>query len=230
MVYLAGFSNGSLGSKIDGLNAKIDTIGVEAKRANDDVRLLLGRVSYIEGLLSSGKAFVQPKEVLAELKAADGATFAQLLPALGMVARQPLSLVRPDAETLRAIGKKLQVVDPRSAGYWPATIEFLRFSTDFFAPGAPRSKSKPSTGIPMGDPVITGFTLDVGNNYSFKGLTFKDCRFIFRDLSSIEFQNVTFINCVFEIPVTDQPSPQLQRFAQKLLASNLSTITITGSL
>lgn len=215
------------------INSKIDRLIADTKELSQDFKQLSNKVSYIDGRLNNSKASTQPKEVLSELKNADAGTFAQSLPALGIIARQPAALVGPNAETLRAITGKLRLVDNRTPGYWPATMEFLRFSTAFFAPNAPPPNSKPSgfRGAPdaTGRAVIQGFTIEIGNSYSFKGITFENCRLILKD-AAIEFHDVVFINCVFEIPVTDQPGPQLKKFTQVLLASNLSTITIPGTL
>jgi len=41
-------------------------------------------------------------------------------------------------------------------------------------------------------------------------------------------QNVLFINCLFEMPVTATPTPYLKRAAKELLVADLKRVSITS--
>ena len=57
------------------------------------------------------------------------------------------------------------------------------------------------------------------------GSRFENCRIIFTQ-NPVKMKDVKFINCVFEMPVTDAPSPYLKSTSQFLLASDLSSVEI----
>jgi hypothetical protein len=59
---------------------------------------------------------------------------------------------------------------------------------------------------------------------SLLNLRIENSRVIFTG-NPVRMQNVTFINCVFELPVSNTPPPFLKKAAQQLLASNFTSIS-----
>jgi hypothetical protein len=55
---------------------------------------------------------------------------------------------------------------------------------------------------------------------------FENSRIIFTQ-DPVHLKNVTFVDCVFEMPITDTPSEPLKRESQQLLASDLRSVSLS---
>jgi hypothetical protein len=133
-----------------------------------------------------------------------------------------VSDIKPSPTTLQAVAQKLLNTSEKSPDYWPTVLQFLNFAS------ASISSSLPSTLVGvnasntrLNDDTFTGFriTLDGGE---VKDSKFINSRIVFTT-NPVRLENVTFMNCVFEMPVTDNPSPYLQKASQALLGSGLNS-------
>ena len=164
---------------------------------------------------------------LNRLVSADQETFAASLPELKRAMAQPVSYV--SRNTLETLAEKLRKTPESSPAYWPTVLQFLQFASSGI-PGVPPHGSMllaSSTGgstLNFGSQVLTGVSIlvDGGNLIGGK---FVRSRIILTD-NPVHMENVTFIDCLFELPAVATPNPSLKNFAQVLLASNLKAVTV----
>jgi len=186
------------------------------------------RLRTIEVQLLDLRAPHNPGSVLKELNRTDQRTFSESLPALRKVLEQPVSAVNPSQATLQGVAEKLRSVNEKSPDYWPVVFEFVNFaSATLSGPNVPPSG-------PVGFLISTrAFKQDIhigGQVVKFDGAelsdsVFTNCRIIFTENPTI-MHNVTFINCVFELPVVAMPNEYLQRTSKELLQSNLTSVSV----
>jgi hypothetical protein len=183
------------------------------------------RLEHIESDMRILRAPIQPREILKEISRLDQKQFAQSLPALRKAQEQPVTDIKPLAPDLQMIAEKLKHTDPNAPEYWPTVLQFLHFSTAGISTGVP----------PPGTPFLFashggrgGLVLD---HMTFKGMnllldggsisdsTFENSRITFTE-NPVKLSNVVFINCVFDLPVSDNPNPYLKDAARTMLASS----------
>lgn len=171
-----------------------------------------------------------PPLTLEQISSLDQKTFEHSLPQLLQAMGQPSHPAAPDQETLTAIAVKLRQTGESAPGYWPTVLRFIQFAGSSTAPKAPPPGQRPeilseilSRGLMRGIRVV-GITmlLDDGNLGNGE---FTNCRVIFTQ-NPVQLRNATFKNCVFELPVTDTPSPFIKKTSQLLLSSNLGSVSI----
>lgn len=186
------------------------------------------RLGSIEAQLLELRASGSPKSVLKQINELDQQTFSKALPALRKVTEQPSAEVDATQPTLQDIAEKLRRTDEASPDYWPTVLQFLEFASALISPNAP----------PHGEPnaFLHGVSLHGQYAMSFpphavilfdggevENYTFRDCRIIFTE-KTVRLKNVSFINCAFEMPITNTPTPYLKSASQLLLASHLNLV------
>jgi hypothetical protein len=158
--------------------------------------------------------------------------FTKALPALRQVMGKPISETKPDPNLLQQISQKLRQTDESAPEYWPALLQFLQFASAIFAPpdvpppGPPDFIFRRNINRASG-PLFSPFEkrivlLDGGELANEK---FIKCRVMFTQ-NAVRLRNITFINCVFEMPVTSTPTPFLKDASRTLLASDLKAVSI----
>lgn len=190
------------------------------------------RLDRLEATLRESRAAQAPSAVLKEIASLNQKQFVKSLPALRKVEEQPVSQVKPNRELLRDISTKLMEVNEQAPEYWATVLQFIRFasaglSPDVPPPGEPTLIIKDSRpGIRFSDPVSHAIVLL--DNSEVANIRFEHSRIIFTERPT-RMNNVTFVDCVFELPVLDNPNKYLQNTGRILLASNLNSVFI-GSL
>jgi hypothetical protein len=187
------------------------------------------RLEKIEAGILELRAFQSPEAVLHEINGLEPATFNRALQALRTAVQKPIEANKISQPLLLGIAGKLSKTNPSTPGYWPTVLEFLQFASAGLAPAnVPPSGSTPavksSSGLRMNYDTFAGVTvlLDGG---SLSNSRFDSCRVIFTS-TPVTMKNVTFVNSVFEFPVSSAPSPYIQQASKLLLASDLKTTSI----
>ena len=186
------------------------------------------RLDHIEATLLELRASQSPKSVLKDLSTLDQNQFAKSLPALRKVSEQPVSQVAPAPEILHDVTLKLQHVDPNTPEYWQTVLQFIQFASNGLASNAP----------PPGSPVnatltdVSGLRLSAKGVYVLRGgvianMRFEDSRIVFTS-NPVQLRNVTFVNCAFDFPDVNIPSPYLENAGRQLLASDFGHISDSG--
>jgi hypothetical protein len=155
--------------------------------------------------------------------------FAMSLPALRTVIQRSSAPV--DQSTLRNIAEKLRETDARAPGYWPTVFAFITWTSATSARDVPRANAKTTLSIANTPPLTANVMLDglvvALDGGTINGLTFRNCRIRFTS-NAVQMNNVTFVNCVFEFPSIQSPTPYLKRATKELLqADNLTSISLT---
>jgi hypothetical protein len=136
----------------------------------------------------------------------------------------------PDPDTLKTLAEKLSHTPETAPDYWPTTLQFITLVSGNVK-GAP-GPGKPGLvlagnqegGIRISPAIVGQIVLLDGG---FVGpVRFEHCRIIFTD-HEVKMREVSFWNCVFEMPTTSAPSDFLKRSVRALLASNLTEIKST---
>jgi hypothetical protein len=190
------------------------------------------RLDYIESALNLLNASQAPGKLLTQLASLDTKRFTQNLTALRKVSEQPVANVATTPEVLKKVAYQLNAVDEKTDNYWPTVLRFIEFASAGLASNAPpkgslvtRTFTKES-GKDGQSPLLGGFILN-GGVFVLDGAVLQDIRFveariIFTDNPST-LKNVTFINCAFEFPDIDRPSPALEIASRALLASDFKS-------
>jgi hypothetical protein len=145
----------------------------------------------------------------------------------------PPKELKAHVEELKRLKTSLAQLPTTSPGYWPAAFQVIRLASqsnfaDFDKIAHQRGESSYDnvSSRPAGMfGVTTGQRVFLKNHV--EGLIFKDS--IIRFDPSIQLVNDVFINCVFLIPVQENPSKPLQEIGKTLLASDLSRVTLNAS-
>ena len=192
-------------------NASLKTLNQTLTEVREDIRVLRG--STIE-----------------QINALSPERFREALPALQMAVEQSPAEVEVSTAVLNQVAAKLRTTEETNADYWPTVLRFIQFASSKLAP----------PDIPPSDG-----TVDVrisSSQIAFKDTTFKNAvvllesgaisdlriensRVIFTE-TPIRMRNVTFVNCIFEMPAVATPNQYLQRASRTLLASDLSSVQI----
>jgi hypothetical protein len=196
-------------------------------QTNDGIALIQKRLDEIEKALLLFRAPTSPKPVLEEITKLQAKDFAAALPALKVVAQQPISDVNPSEKTLREIADKLRHTDPNTPEYWPTVLRFLQFASSGLTanvppPGRPTIELSHDEHFSLGEERNIRIKLDGG---SLENSTIYNSRVMFTE-NPVVMTNVKFIDCVFDIPAPEKPSPYLQKVGQLLLASDINSATI----
>ncbi len=179
-------------------------------------------LNSLQGLLASQF----PEKTFRSLTDLDPKSFGVTLPALRKVSEQPPSEVKATPPMLREVAEKLRDTDQHTPEYWPTVFQFINFASasgsppDVPPPGEPNAAiSKSRVSINMEKKIVLFDGSDIFNS------VFKNCRITFTE-NPTRFENVTFVDCVFEIPVKDVPNQYLRRVSEDLLASDFNSIKI----
>jgi len=192
-----------------------------------------GDIKAIRATLDAWKPFIAP-EVLKNSTSLSREEFKKALPRLNS-AMQELTNVKATipAQTASGIAEKLRSTPESSPDYWPTVLRFIQLASasvvrpaDLPSPDAPYSE--------MHNFTCSGFAhcmeasgrnilLDGG---SIPNSTFDHCRIKFTN-NPVNLKGTRFIDCIFEMPASEVPSPYLKKSAQTLLASNLSQVTFS---
>jgi len=200
--------------KFDAYDKRLDKI--DAHLAEIDAKL--------EKLLVRGF----PGKTFQEINTLDRKDFARALLQLSGLLLKPQAHENVAPAVLRGIAQKLQNTDPTVPDYWPTALRFIQFATSGLSPDVP----------PPGSPVYLrvgagAFDLSVHVSHvvvkldgggSLKDSTFSNSRIIFTD-RPVGLKNVTFINCVFEMPDLKEPNLYLEKATQTILASDLKSVS-----
>jgi hypothetical protein len=171
-----------------------------------------------------------PAATLQQISALDQKPFEQSLRQLQHAVEQASPRPMANWQTLNAITGKLRRTPESAPDYWPAVLRFIQFASSRMALKAPPPGQQPRVlseilsgglmrGIREDGKTILLDEGDLGNG------EFVNCRVIFTQ-NPVRLQNASFRGCVFELPVTDKPSPFLQKVSRLLLASNPRSVSI----
>jgi hypothetical protein len=153
------------------------------------------------------------------------------------IVSQKYSAVRPKelkthVEELKQVKTALARLPTTSPGYWPTAFQVIQLASqsnfadfDKIAVQGESSYNNVSSKPPGGFGVTTGRRAFLKNHV--EGLIFKDS--IIRFDPSVELVNDVFINCVFLLPVQENPPKPLQQIGKTLLASDLAKVTLDAS-
>jgi hypothetical protein len=182
------------------------------------------------------RAVQSSAKVIKEISVLKHAEFARNLPALRRAMEQPASAAAAQPAALRNVAAKLKTTDEATADYWPTVLRFIQFASSGLSANVPPPGTKANvivrgklSSVNVGSGGPPGFEncvaeLDGGD---LEAVYFKNCRVRFTQ-NPVRFVNVSFINCVFEMPDTASPTPYLKRASQLLLASGLQNVSIKG--
>lgn len=159
------------------------------------------------------------------------------LPSLKKAIDQP---VTADSKTLEKLTAKLQLIPQASPDYWPTILHFIQFSSAGNAANLPAAPTNPFV---LNDLMIEGPARDAPYDFdvfvqnksrtvrfeggTLKNVVFRKWRIIFTE-KPVRMENVTFTDCVFEVPDVTSPNPYLRNAAAQLLASDLGAIKNAG--
>jgi hypothetical protein len=204
-------------------------------RTEDRLTTIEGDVQDIKVSLLKLRAAESPKSVLDEMSHLDQKIFAKALSALQTVTEQPVSKVNASQAILQQVADKLLRIDPNAPDYWPTVLRFIQFATTGLTPDVPPPGSPPKfilsrVSIPPGTvkwgPVSHTVVLLDGGLIS--DLRVDHSRVIFTE-HPVRMVNVTFTDCVFEMPISNQPPDRfLQQAGRTILASNLKQVTFSN--
>jgi hypothetical protein len=205
----------------------------EASRNSEFRGEARAELSNLQADVRELRAVQSSAKIIKEISTLDRAQFARNLPALRKAMEQPASAAAAQPATLRDVAAKLKVVDEATADYWPTVLRFIQFASAGLSANVPPPGAKAN--------VIIGQNRGFVNLGPFKNCVaeldggdlgptrFENCRVRFTQ-NPIRFLNVSFINCVFEMPDTASPTPYLKRASQLLLASDLKNVSISAPL
>ncbi len=136
-------------------------------------------------------------------------------------------------ESVRKVSLKLQSVDAATPKYWLTVMQFLQSSSEVMTPAL---NVPPPTAHTLTLIGLDTRTYPVGSHLDYKNIVFdggvlkdftiKNSRITFTN-NPVQLSNVRFIDCVFEMPIIDNPGNHLKASATQLLASNLGQIDHT---
>ncbi len=135
-----------------------------------------------------------------------------------------------DQVLLRNIAEKLRRTDSMAPAYWPTVFAFITWTSEMSAKNVPPPNTKTNFVIASKPPEAGPATFEglvVGlNGGEINGLVFRDCRIRFTS-TAVRMNNVTFVNCVFEFPSVQTPTPYLKSATKQLLeADNLGSVSL----
>jgi hypothetical protein len=208
---------------------------VSDMRLNSEFRgATTAKLSSLEADFRELRAVQSSAKVIKEISALDRTEFAKNLPALREAMGQPASAAAAQPATLRDVAVRLRTVGEATADYWPTVLRFIQFASAGLSANAPPPGTKATVIIsgkvrsvnvgPGGPPGFENCVAELDGG-DLEATYFKNCRIRFTQ-NSVRLLNVSFINCVFEMPDTADPTPYLKRASQILLASDLKNVSI----
>jgi len=206
----------------DRVNSQIDEKLTPINFKFNDLSEKLAKLEGIVETLSRPSAF----KSISELKPSE---FAKALPDLRKITHQLLSPGTPlDQQAIQNVASKLREIPETSPDYWPTVLQFIHFvsagqSPHVPPPGPPTMRIRSSFDIK----VIESNKVVLLDGGGLVNSTFTNCRIVFTE-QPVKMQNVLFINCLFEMPVTATPTPYLKRAAKELLVADLKRVSITS--
>lgn len=188
------------GYKIDGrMNKAIEPL-------NKQIQAIDGNTKRIEGILSvlQGQVIIQNNS------------------------SSPHSELWEHHDELKEVKGKLSVADRSTPQFWPTSFQIINLlsqsSSNFDVSNKPQMLIENNFGIVIeGRPPGTRFLLK-GTN---ENVVINDGVITFDP--NVRLKNVTFINCIFVLPVVQIPSKHLQEIGNALLRSDISHVTINVS-
>lgn len=184
------------------------------------------RLNAIDGKLRELQAAQSPSKVLKELTTLDKPQLVLSLPALQKISEQPIDKVNPSPATLKDVAYKLRDVDQSAEDYWPAVLKFLQFASAGLASNVPAPGSRPIwslTNVGLnGINLIPPKSIVKFDGGLLQDVTITDSRVIFTN-NPVTMKNVRFVNCAFEFPDTNDPSPAIKKTGEILLASGITS-------
>ena len=174
------------------------------------------------------RASQSPSKVLQEVAKFQARQFSDALPAIQAITEHPVITVSPELVTLQEVAIKLSRVNEATPNYWSVTLGYIQWASAGMSPSAP----------PPGQP---NFIISKSAEFSFgtvrdriilldeagiRDTVFENCRIIFTGKPSV-LKNITFINCVFEFPITNQPPLPLKQMGEQLLAEGIHHAVIS---
>jgi hypothetical protein len=186
-------------------------------------------LASVQASIRTLEATQSPKKVLNEIAPLASKEFAGNLPALRRVSEQPPGNVGASPGALREVALKLRSVDQNVPDYWSTVFQFISFasasiSSNVPPPGPPQAVIAGNHGFgtkaEFHDQIVQLNGGDFGGD-----VVFTRCRIIFSK-NRVRLSGVKFIDCVFEMPVTDSPSPMLAQIAGELLASDFKSVVL----
>ncbi len=176
----------------------------------------------VQADIRSLQAAMSARKVINDVARLDNSAFATRLPSLREAVDQSPGAVDPTPDVLRTIAQKLERTTPTAAAYWPTVLRFIQFWSEASASDVPAPGTKPTIEIQDSQlPLVTNhqvILLDGGELFNSR---ISNSRIIFTS-KPIVVRNNTFVNCVFEFPITTTPNEFLQKASKQLLASAAS--------
>ena len=171
----------------------------------------------LEASLLAIRAPQDPQKVLQELGALQPKQLSGALLALQRITEKPIAEFAPQPSTLRDVAAKLKLVNEATPDYWPTVLRFIQFASAGVVSQCFSSRDggdyhdrrfRESAGVQK---------LCRGTRWGDVGPTRFENRRVRFTQDPVHFLNVTFVNCVFEMPDTASPRPYLKRASQILL-------------
>jgi hypothetical protein len=141
----------------------------------------------------------------------------------------PAAELKAHVDELKKLKNTLAQTPSNTPGYWPTSFEVIKLvslATSYIKFTNSESIIENNAGLYM-----NGGLNGAGDVKVLKG-RISDSLFenvVIRFDPTVQLQNVTFRNCVFIIPSSQNPSNSLQQIGKTLLASDLSKVTINAS-
>ncbi len=196
----------------------------------DPLDVIGTRLDKIDKGILELRASQSPNAVLHEINGMNQTKFSASLPALQSAIQKPIPEIATSQPLLDGIAEKLLKTNSSAPNYWPTVLQFLQFASAGLAPAnVPPPDSKPTirtSGISnlFANNVFSRVTVILDGGLLI-GNRFENCRVIFTD-TPVQMTNVTFVNSIFEFPISSEPPPYIQKAGKLLLASDLKTASI----
>lgn len=152
------------------------------------------------------------------------------------VAVQKYSAVPPKelkthSEELKQLKTTVAQASPSTPGYWPIAFQVIQLASQSTFTNWEKLARRESVFDNVSSRPAGGFGVRENDRAFLKnhveGLIFKNS--IIRFDPNVELVNDVFIDCVFILPVQENPSRPLQQIGKTLLASDLSKVTLNAS-
>jgi hypothetical protein len=144
----------------------------------------------------------------------------------------PPKELKAHSEELKRLQKTLANLSPSSPGYWPTAFQVIQLASQSTFADWDKIAAMGETVLSNVTSRPPGAVVFAPNKRFFlqnhvEGMIIKNS--IVRFDPNVELVNDVFINCVFLIPVQENPSKPLQEIGKTLLASDLSKVTLNAS-
>jgi hypothetical protein len=173
-----------------------------------------------------------PSKVLGEIGALSPPVLAKNLPALERVMEQPAGGISVSHTTLQRIAQQLGKVDENTPNYWPTVGRYVNFASPKLAThevppaGPPWEMSMHGENNTLANYQFDGKAFYFEGSFTFKNVRFSNSRIVLGPNTVIQFQGVSFVNCAFDFPPQDQPTPTIKNMLRALLANGAGSATI----